>query len=144
MVTVDTLILPNPPRTRGGQPGNTNALKHGLYARLFRASELARLADVKPTSLQEEIDMFRLIIRRLIDHSRDLGDLQDEMRYIVVLSHALGELTRMVKVQQILPRSSAAIDAFEQALAEINQEWEAMAQETASVGNAAVHGTLEP
>jgi hypothetical protein len=112
-----------PRRRRGGQPGNTNALKSGLYARLFRASELARLQDITPASLQDEIDMFRLIIRRLIQRSGDIADLDMEMRYIVVLSHALGELTRMVKVQNLLPSSSEAWDAFQQALDELAQEW---------------------
>ena len=30
----------SPSRKRGAQPGNTNALKHGFYARAYRSGEL--------------------------------------------------------------------------------------------------------
>jgi len=87
-----TLSLPpgtTPPaarRRRGAQPGNANALKHSFYARSSPSSELGGLKDLKAVNLTDEIDMLRLVIRRLIDRYSGIGDLDQEMRYITSLS----------------------------------------------------------
>lgn len=51
-----------PPRRRGGQPGNTNALKHGLYSRTLTAAAqeaLAQALTLPVTDLSEEIAALR-------------------------------------------------------------------------------------
>ena len=42
----------NPPPRRGGQPGNTNALRHGLYSERFNARQLRSLL-ARPVSEEE-------------------------------------------------------------------------------------------
>lgn len=59
------------PRARGGQPGNTNAVSHGLYARakltaatteLLRASASESLGD----AVRGDIDILRVEMARMI------------------------------------------------------------------------------
>ena len=112
----------NPQLAARGQLGNVNAIKHGLYSHLFRATELGRLDDVKPVSLREEIDMFRLTIRRLVDRSAEFDEPEMHLRYVVVLSHALAQLTRMVRAQAFLPASDDVAEIISQAIAETAAE----------------------
>jgi hypothetical protein len=47
--------------SRGGQPGNTNALKHGFYSRRFRDIEFSDLDVITVADLQNEIAMMRVL-----------------------------------------------------------------------------------
>jgi hypothetical protein len=50
-----------------GKPGNTNALKHGLYAKRFTNEERKRLKQMPPNSIETEIALLRVIIDRAAD-----------------------------------------------------------------------------
>ena len=54
-------------RKRGGQPGNTNAYKHGLYSKNFSLSERRGLETVKGVVLADEIALLRVLIRRFAE-----------------------------------------------------------------------------
>lgn len=57
-----------PRRTQGGQPGNHNALRHGIYAGLFGAKAdkiLRRAREMDPAQLNEEIALLRTTLTRL-------------------------------------------------------------------------------
>jgi len=59
------------PRRRGAQPGNTNALKHGLYSRTLSpyAADLFDTARrLSPTDLTEEIAALRAKLAALSPH----------------------------------------------------------------------------
>jgi len=63
-------------RTRGGQSGNLNALKHGFYSKHFLKAELQDLDEAR--DLQEEISMLRVVTRRLLKMAfgcKDMGEL---------------------------------------------------------------------
>ncbi len=60
-------------RKRGGQTGNLNALKHGFYSKHFKRSELDDLEEIG--DLQEEIQMMRVVIRRLLEAARECDDV---------------------------------------------------------------------
>ena len=51
-------------KKRGGQPGNTNALKHGFYAKNFSLAERRGLQVTKGVVLGDEIALLRVLIRR--------------------------------------------------------------------------------
>lgn len=64
----DPAADPATPRRRGGQPGNTNALRHGFYARAqlsVRRRQLHGFAH--EATLQDDVDMLRVEIARLIE-----------------------------------------------------------------------------
>ena len=139
---------PDPPlparRPRGAPPGNLNALKHGYYARslsarslsartlrrqqhrsLQPAGELAQAsASPQVASLQAEIDMFRLIVRHVALRCRQINDLDQELRYVSVLSHSLATLSRLVKTQQLLASGEVdqVIAQMELVIAELTSE----------------------
>jgi len=53
-------------RKRGGQPGNTNALKHGFYARSFEQRQLEIFSGLSLEDLRGEIDLTRVSNRRIL------------------------------------------------------------------------------
>jgi hypothetical protein len=58
--------------------GNTNALKHGLYAKHFTPDEQARLRRMSPEDYRHEIHMMRLAIDNLFDIQIRMYKLLDE------------------------------------------------------------------
>ena len=52
-------------KKRGGQPGNTNALKHGFYTKNFSLAERRGLQATEGVALGDEIGLLRVLIRRL-------------------------------------------------------------------------------
>ena len=48
------------PRKRGGQPGNTNSLKHGYYSTRFSLADLTDLENHSFSGLHDEITMLRV------------------------------------------------------------------------------------
>jgi len=54
-------------RSRGGQPGNANAVKHGFYSRKFRDLESQDLETALRDGLGDEIALMRVMIRRVFD-----------------------------------------------------------------------------
>lgn len=64
-----------PPRKRGGQPKNRNALKHGFYQKTFRADEISDLETLMTEGIDDEIYALRVTLRRVLAlaHDDDLG-----------------------------------------------------------------------
>ncbi len=54
-------------KKRGGQPGNTNAIKHGFYTKNFSLAECRGLEATKEIVLADEIALLRVLIRRFSD-----------------------------------------------------------------------------
>jgi len=81
------------PRTRGAQPGNTNALKHGFYSRaLDRLSreDLTQARALDATDLSEEIALQRARLLRLLAREKYKTDDYD------MLVRVTGQITRSV------------------------------------------------
>jgi hypothetical protein len=53
-------------RKRGGQPGNSNAFKHGFYTKNFSPAECRGLQSTQGVVLGDEIALLRVLINRLI------------------------------------------------------------------------------
>ena len=51
---------------RGGQVGNTNALRHGFYASVFQPAELRRLEKFDKKEVDDEIALLRVLIKRTV------------------------------------------------------------------------------
>jgi len=54
-------------RKRGGQPGNTNAFKHGFYSKNFSLAERRGLQTANGVVLGDEIALLRVLIRRFAE-----------------------------------------------------------------------------
>ena len=76
--------------------GNTNALKHGLYARHIRIDEQERLTESEE-DLSGEIKMLRVILDRLLEQIKDKTEYSEKdmeaIRLITTVSLTIGTLT---------------------------------------------------
>lgn len=94
-------------KRRGGQPGNTNAVKHGLYSAKFSPEEAESLTGMRE-GLQDEIDLMRVNISRLMDYCRSLHDLEKSLKpeeYIAlhnVLAKEAATVARLMQVNKAL------------------------------------------
>ncbi|MCJ7626317.1 MAG: hypothetical protein MUO76_22730 [Anaerolineaceae bacterium] len=89
-------------RRRGAPIGNTNAIKHGFYARKFKPTDLTGIDDFEFSGLDEEITMLRIYIRRVIEMGADVQDLPRAMALLRVFSLATISLTRLIRTQHII------------------------------------------
>jgi hypothetical protein len=119
----DDLPFDSPPRRRGAQPGNTNAVKLGFYSRRFKKRDLAGLDATDPANLEEEIAIFRLQIRRVIELGQSNDDPYFALAMLRALSVATHSLSRMVRVQNAIhPPGSGVSDALSEAMADVIEE----------------------
>ena len=89
-------------RRRGGQPGNLNAATHGFYSHQLQPTDLDELDQAQFASVDQEIELLRISIRRLIEMSSEpqtVGDAADRLRAICL---ALQTLTSLVRTQHFL------------------------------------------
>ena len=112
-------------RTRGGQPGNANAVKHGFYSRKFRDLESQDLETALREGLGDEIALMRVMIRRVFDFANDnVGDLDSWTGTLSALGAASTRLAGMLRTQKLLGGGdSDALDTLSKALAEVTSEF---------------------
>jgi hypothetical protein len=99
-------------RSRGGQPGNRNALKHGLYL------EGARIRNTTPLERAELFDIYHVInyIKDYMQHTfeagintKDLAEINETMRSLSLAGLSLTRLIAMhdQHISSPLPRDLA-------------------------------------
>ncbi|MGA2488639.1 MAG: hypothetical protein ABSF99_00420 [Anaerolineales bacterium] len=59
--------------------GNTNALKHGLYAKHFSPTEQAGLRSMSPEDYRHEINMLRVAVKNMFQIHSDLKKIVERM-----------------------------------------------------------------
>jgi hypothetical protein len=99
------------PRKRGGQPGNQNALTHGFYSKTFRPAEDHDIDEIKQISLDSEIDMLRVSIRRIFDLTATVTNPIEAVRFVHVLTRAVTSLDHLVVRQHALHNTNTAVDS---------------------------------
>jgi hypothetical protein len=93
---------PNLTRRRGGQPGNINAATHGFYSRQLQPVDLAEIDQAQFASVDQEIELLRISIRRLIETSvqpKTIAEANDQVRTLCL---AMQTLTSLVRIQHFL------------------------------------------
>ena len=111
-------------RKRGGQPGNLNALKHGYYSRQFKVGEAVDLEKVDTSGLSSEINMLRVMTRRLFELVGGCGEPEELAGILGTLGTASIRLASLMKTQKLLTGGDNEIQAsFREALEEIMKEW---------------------
>jgi hypothetical protein len=117
----------------GAKKGNTNALKHGLYARHIDPGNWSGLRDIPPEDCQEEILLMRSVVRNLFElHAALQAQVKGELnegrtenvealsKLTNSLSLAITALNTTVRTQAILhARDGSVNDAFALALASL-------------------------
>lgn len=107
-------------RKRGAQPGNTNALKHGMYARYFTQAEQE---DLKGQSiLDSEIDMLRVSIQRLFSRTVT-ADEKTLITSLNALARASASLARLIEAnRRISGKDNDLVNSINLAVNQINKE----------------------
>lgn len=89
-------------RKRGGQPGNLNASTHGFYSRQYKPADLTELDQAQYATLDQEIELLRVSIRRLIEmesQPQTIPEAADQLRTVCL---AFQTLTSLVRTQSFL------------------------------------------
>ena len=94
-------------RRPGGQPGNTNALKHGFYARKLKSRRLADYARARTvTGLDEEIALLRLVILNLVESCLPAPGGPPDLAACSALEASLARLSHLLKDRRLLASPS--------------------------------------
>ncbi len=111
--------MPNP---RGAPKGNLNALKHGYYSRLFRCRETDELPN-EPGSLESEITLLRVMIRRTTELAVGIDDLKEATRVLDALGAAAARLANLLRAQHKLHENRPGVeDEISIAIQQVNKE----------------------
>jgi hypothetical protein len=125
MTTTPSAVIPakEPGRKkRGGQPGNTNAYKHGFYAKNFSLAERRSLQATNGVVLGDEIALLRVLIRRFaeqIQASQGVA-LMESAQHLAVVSEAMLRLASLLRTDHMLGGSES--DSFFKYLSNVLQE----------------------
>ena len=84
-------------RRRGGQPGNTNALKHGLFLAGYRMRNSSEFEAHIP-DIYDLIDKLKRTIQVTFEASMDSGNLAESTEALRSLSMAVNGLIRLINL----------------------------------------------
>ena len=102
----------------GGQPGNTNALKHGHYASIFKPTEILKLDKVDGTELDDELGLLRTLLKRtvvLLYAQKDLAPLE-HMKALRVIFYAGACVEKLECLKNVISPEETWFDVFLEAV----------------------------
>jgi hypothetical protein len=109
-------------KKRGGQPGNLNALKHGFYSKHFQRSEVKDLEEIG--DLKEEIQMMRVVTRRLLEAAKDCKEVGELSNLLNTLGLAATRVGGLMKTRKFLGgEDEEDLGILAAALDEVLKEW---------------------
>jgi hypothetical protein len=114
-------------RKEGGQPGNSNAMKHGFYSRKFKTIEINDLDVLEANNnLQDEILLLKVVIRRVWEMaSTSAVDLDSWAMALGVLGMAMTRQAGLLRVQAMMGGGNSEItNAISQAIREVTDEFD--------------------
>jgi hypothetical protein len=109
------------PRRRGAPRGNHNAVKHGFYSRQFHRSDIQDLNNHQFIGLNDEIDLLRVSIRRVMDRYKTDATLEESLEILRTISLASICLTRLLRTNKLIaePESNIIRMALHQVVTEM-------------------------
>jgi hypothetical protein len=114
-------------RKRGGQKGNTNALKYGFYTRKLRRVEKTDLDKIDfLNNLHDEILMLKVMIRRVWElSSADTKDLDQCIAALYALGQGAMRQSRLMSVESQINGAdqSEASQAIAEAIRKVAEEY---------------------
>ena len=92
-------------KRRGGQPGNQNAVKHGLYSKRFSPEEIENLSGMRE-GLTDEIEVARVVLSRILDYMQEIEpqnmDIQDYVALQNLVAKHTATISRLMQVDKAL------------------------------------------
>ncbi|MEM5776489.1 MAG: hypothetical protein AAGU05_15910, partial [Anaerolineaceae bacterium] len=107
------------------QPARRRKRRHGFYSRAWQLAGASGLEPLNPRSLEEEVALLRLYMRRLVEADQAETDLKTMQELIRTLSVACQTIVRLVKAQSGLHRDEDGElqQALDQAIREVTREF---------------------
>ena len=116
-------------RRKGAQLGNNNAIKNGFYSRYYKRRDITDLQKHDFEGLKDEIELFRVQIRRISEMSADIKNLHEALDFLNCFSHAFHSLSRLVRTNHFVFKSQDGSSDIQKALNEVllerGAEWAA-------------------
>jgi hypothetical protein len=117
MNTIDETTPNKSRRKRGAQPGNSNHLKHGLYAHPPLPFEIKDSSRIPVTDLSAEISTYKEFIlaygrAALPDASTDLEAARKTLLALAYAANQLATLTRFQYHAQLYTASSQSLEKW--------------------------------
>jgi hypothetical protein len=105
-------------RRPGGQPGNTNAIRHGLYSKYFTEIEMQGLDTNVTGEFTDELAFARVQLGRLAKMLENHQDMPfaDYIAATNAANNLLDRIQRLSRAQQFMYRNQTTL---EQAIAEL-------------------------
>jgi hypothetical protein len=132
----------SPPRSRGGQLGNLNALKHGFYTRRLKKRDLTGVEATDVKTLIEEIALVRVFTRRLIESLDPSADAYELASVLRILCVALKSITNAMKAQHWLTVNDAGQE--DELNIAIREFWSEIQSRQSSAGQSSSEAALIP
>lgn len=102
---------------------NSAPRRGGFYNRQLQKGELKDLESGRPSGLQDEIVMLKVVIRRVMQLAEGAEDLKEATGALNSLSAAAARLARLMEAQKRMSGGTSQVDAaLLQALAEVKTE----------------------
>ncbi|MGE5071898.1 MAG: hypothetical protein ACM3MF_00585 [Anaerolineae bacterium] len=93
-------------RSRGGQSGNRNAVKHGLYSATFKEHERRLLSQLPAgRALGNEIDAIRVVLRRYLaalSAAPDSDDLETQLAALRAVNRSAQSISSLLRAQALI------------------------------------------
>ena len=100
-------------RSRGGQPGNTNALKHGFYSPRFKDGEIKSLTLLEEhVDVISEIKMLRVAVDRVIAKLGNRCDIFECVALLNALTRAAGRIGHLIRLQKFIYGDQNSVSAL--------------------------------
>ena len=93
-------------KKQGAQPGNTNALKHGLYIQHARVKNTTPIEKASLYDLSAHIGYLKDYMRHLYEvgiTSKDLHEINETMRSLALAALGLGRLVHVHEQNSAIP-----------------------------------------
>jgi hypothetical protein len=90
--------------------GNTNALKHGLYAKRFKADEVRALKQMPNDDLRQEIALLRVVIDRILLLAEGEQDTEGAVKLMNSLTTAVTTLNTTIRTHSLLTGNYTPLD----------------------------------
>jgi hypothetical protein len=100
-------------KSRGGQPGNHNAYKHGFYSHLFRDRERRILSEQPLTDLSAEIELLHVTTARFLEALQSSGrstDFETNLAALRLVNLSAQSIAALVRVQVLTGAFTRELD----------------------------------
>ncbi len=119
---IDSEILVKEKGSQGGQPGNTNALKYGLYTRSMTPADVNCLEANRDTVMEDELTLVRVMLLRVAESlsKEPPAEFRKHLRALNLVNAAIQVIIRLER-PRVLAVTLPAFDQMEQYLEAVNR-----------------------